>query len=238
MSIQLSSADLPADLPAALPAALQAEHLISPPPQAGPSGPPVRLGILASGSGSNFEAIAQAIAQGQLNATIAVLIYNNPGAGVVARGNRHNIPSLLLNHRDYDSREALDAKIVASLQAHGVEWVVMAGWMRIVTPMLIDAFAERMINIHPSLLPSFKGLGAIDQALASGVTIAGCTVHLVTAEMDSGPVLMQAAVPILPGDTAESLHQRVQVQEHRILPGAIALAVNRARARLTETAPS
>lgn len=203
--------------------------LISPSPQAGPSGAPVKLGIMASGNGSNFEALAQAIAAGQLNATIPILIYNNPKAGVVERAKRHNVPTALLNHRDYDSREALDQKIAETLRAHDIEWVVMAGWMRIVTPTLIDAFAQRIINIHPSLLPSFKGIRAIEQALDSGVTITGCTAHIVTEEMDSGPVLMQSAVPILADDTPDSLHLRIQVQEHRILPGAIALAVEQAR---------
>lgn len=205
------------------------QSLVSPPPLPGPSGAPVRLGVMASGSGSNFEALAEAIAAHQLNATLPVLIHNNPQAGVIERAQRHRVPTALLNHRDYDSREALDQAIVKTLRKHQVDWVIMAGWMRIVTPTLIDAFAQRIINIHPSLLPSFKGIRAIEQALASGVTITGCTVHIVTAEMDSGPVLMQAAVPILPGDTAESLHQRIQVQEHRILPGAIALAVEQTR---------
>lgn len=203
--------------------------LVSPPLQAGPSGNPVRLGVMASGSGSNFEALAQAIATGQLNATIPLLIYNNPNAGVVERAQRHNVPTVLLNHRDYDSREALDQKIAETLRAHEIDWVIMAGWMRIVTPTLIDAFAQRIINIHPSLLPSFKGIRAIEQALDSGVKITGCTAHIVTEEMDSGPVLIQSAVPILANDTPESLHLRIQVQEHQILPGAIALAVDQAR---------
>ena len=205
------------------------QSLVSPPPQAGPSGAPVRLGVMASGSGSNFEALAQAIAAGQLNATIPILIYNNPQAGVVERAQRHHVPAILLNHRDYDSREALDQKIAETLREHAIDWVIMAGWMRIVTPTLINAFAQHIINIHPSLLPSFKGIRAIEQALASGVTITGCTVHIVTEEMDSGPVLMQSAVPILADDTPDSLHRRIQLQEHRILPGAIALAVEKTR---------
>lgn len=208
--------------------------LVSPPLRAdlagaGPSGAPVRLGVMASGSGSNFEALAEAIAQGQLHASLALLICNTPDAPVLARAERWAVPTVLLDHRDYGSRAALDRAIAAQLQAHGVDWVIMAGWMRIVTPVLIDAFAQRIINIHPSLLPSFKGIRAIEQALSSGVRITGCSVHLVTEEMDSGPILMQAAVPILPGDTAELLHRRIQIQEHRILPGAIALAVDQAR---------
>ncbi|PLZ50501.1 phosphoribosylglycinamide formyltransferase, partial [Fischerella thermalis] len=111
---------------------------------------------------------------------------------------------------------------------YNVDWVIMAGWMRLVTEVLIDAFTNKIINIHPSLLPSFKGSRAVEQALASGVKIAGCTVHLVSLEMDSGPILMQAAVPVLQGDTPETLHARIQVQEHRILPQAIALAAKQA----------
>ena len=184
---------------------------------------PIKLGIMASGSGSNFEAVAQAIADQQLNAKIQVLIYNKPGIKAIARAERWGVPAVFLNHRDYPSREALDEQIVHTLRQYEVECVVMAGWMRLITQVLIEAFPNRIINIHPSLLPSFKGVQAVEQALSAGVKIAGCTVHLVTLEVDSGPILVQAAVPVLPDDTAESLHARIQVQEHRILPQAIAL---------------
>jgi phosphoribosylglycinamide formyltransferase-1 len=200
------------------------DSLISPPLTIVPTHAPLRLGVLASGNGSNFEAIAQAIADRQLNAQIPILIYNNPTAKVLERAQRWQVPAQLLNHRDFPSREALDQAIVKTLLEHNVDWVIMAGWMRIVTPVLIQAFPDRILNIHPSLLPSFKGIHAIEQALAAGVKITGCTVHLVRAEVDSGPILMQAAVPILPDDTPETLHARIQVQEHRILPAAIALA--------------
>jgi phosphoribosylglycinamide formyltransferase 1 len=200
--------------------------LVSPELPIGPNSSPVCLGVLASGSGSNFEAVAAAIAAGQLNARIALLIYNNPGAKVVDRAARLGVPVLLLNHREFASREDLDRAIVAAFQAQGVDWVIMAGWMRIVTAVMIEAFPSRMINVHPSLLPSFKGAKAIEQALEAQVTITGCTVHLVTLDMDSGPILAQAAVPVLGDDTAESLHARVQVQEHRLLPGAILVAIS------------
>lgn len=188
------------------------------------SGPPLKIGIMASGSGSNFEAVAQAIATGQLTAQIQVLIYNNPEAKVAERARRWNVPAQLLNHRDFKSREDLDRQIVQTLQQFEVEWVVMAGWMRRVTQVLIDAFADRILNIHPSLLPSFRGVRAVEQALEYGVKISGCTVHLVRLEVDSGPIIHQAAVPVLPGDTGETLHARIQEQEHKILPQAIALA--------------
>ncbi|PIG93740.1 phosphoribosylglycinamide formyltransferase [Gloeocapsopsis sp. IPPAS B-1203] len=184
---------------------------------------PLKLGILASGNGSNFAAVAEAIAQGKLNAHIQVLIYNNPEAKAAQRAQERGIPAILLNHR-VASREDLDAQIVKTLREYDVEWVIMAGWMRIVTPVLINAFPNRIINIHPSLLPSFKGVRAIEQALAAKVKITGCTAHFVSLEVDSGEILLQAAVPILPDDTPETLHARIQVQEHRILPQAIALA--------------
>ena len=189
-----------------------------------PPGKPLKLGIMASGSGSNFEAVARAIASQQLNAQIQVLIYNNPGIKAVARAEKWKVPAVLLNHRDYKRREDLDIAIVEVLRQYEVEWVVMAGWMRVVTPVLIDAFPDRIINIHPSLLPSFKGVRAVEQALDAGVKIAGCTVHLLRLEVDSGPILLQAAVPVLSDDTPDTLHARIQVQEHRILPQAIALA--------------
>jgi phosphoribosylglycinamide formyltransferase-1 len=179
---------------------------------------------MASGSGSNLEAIARSIEQGNLHAQIQVVLYNNPGAGVAERANRLGLPTVLLNHRHYPSREALDQAIVQALGAHGVDWVVMAGWMRCVTTVLIDAFPRRVLNIHPSLLPSFPGLRAVEQALAAGVKVAGCTVHQVELAVDSGPVVMQAAVPVEPGDTPATLQARIQVQEHRIYPAAIALA--------------
>jgi phosphoribosylglycinamide formyltransferase-1 len=185
-------------------------------------GSALKLGILASGSGSNFEAIAQAIQQQKLNAKAEILIYNNPNAKVVERADKYNVPTVLLNHRHYKKREDLDQHIVEILKQHQIQLVVMAGWMRIVTPVLIDAFPKKIINLHPSLLPSFPGIHAIEQALNAGVKITGCTVHFVELTVDSGPIIMQAAVPIFLEDTPESLHQRIQVQEHLIMVGAIA----------------
>ncbi len=202
--------------------------LVSPdiPTNSQASSKPIKLGIMASGSGSNFEAVAQAIENGQLNAEIQVLIYNNPDAYAAVRADKWKIPAVLINHRDYKQREELDKQVVQTLLSHDVEWVIMAGWMRLVTQVLIDAFPQKIINIHPSLLPSFKGVRAIEQAIEAQVKITGCTVHLVSLEMDSGKILMQSAVPVLPEDTPETLHKRIQIQEHLILPSAIALAVN------------
>jgi len=196
--------------------------LISPPPVTSDRDrPPLILGVMASGSGSNFEAVANAIERGDLNAKIAVLIHNKQNIKAIDRAQQRSIPTVFIDHRDYPTRAELDRAIVTQLQAARVECVVMAGWMRVITQVLIDAYGNRLINIHPSLLPSFPGIHAIEQALAAKVKITGCTVHLVRLEVDAGPILIQAAVPVLPDDTAETLHARIQIQEHRILPQAI-----------------
>jgi phosphoribosylglycinamide formyltransferase 1 len=211
---------------------MKVDYLISPEIVASPIDPnipPLKLGVLASGSGSNFEVIASAISNQQLNAKVQVLIYNNPEAKAAARAEKYGIPAILLNHRYYKKREELDAKIVKTLQEYDVEYVIMAGWMRIVTEVLLAAYPDKVINIHPSLLPSFPGIRAVEQALAAGVKITGCTVHIARLAVDSGPILMQAAVPVLPDDTPETLHARIQVQEHRIMIGSIALMVDRIR---------
>ncbi|NMF58289.1 phosphoribosylglycinamide formyltransferase [Pseudanabaena yagii GIHE-NHR1] len=180
------------------------------------------LAVLASGSGSNLEAIAQAIHDGKLQAKIAVVIYNEPDAFARQRAEKFGIPAILVNHRDYKSRKALDLAIIDILKQYHVELVIMAGWMRIVTQILIDAFPERILNIHPSLLPSFKGIHSIEQAFNYGVKITGCTVHLLSLEVDSGKIIKQAAVPVLPEDSLADLQKRIQVQEHIIYPEAIA----------------
>lgn len=182
---------------------------------------------MASGHGSNFEAVVQACRGGALQAEVALLVVNRPDCGAQQRAERLGIAWQLLDHRRFASRESLDQALIAAFRAAAIDLVVMAGWMRIVTPLLIDAFPDRLVNIHPSLLPSFRGVDAIGQALASGVRLTGCTAHLVRPEVDSGPVLVQAAVPVLEGDDHDSLAARIQRQEHRILPLAIALAAAR-----------
>lgn len=185
---------------------------------------PLRLAILASGSGSNMAAIAAAIAQGTLSATIQVVIFNVPGAHVKERAQSQNIPTVLLNHRHFQTREALDNAIIETVKGHQADWIIMAGWMRRVTEVLIEAFPRRILNIHPSLLPSFPGIRAPEQALAAKVKITGCTVHYVELAIDSGPILVQAAVPVYPADTPATLQARIQVQEHKIYAAAIAMA--------------
>ncbi|MEN9216811.1 MAG: phosphoribosylglycinamide formyltransferase [Gloeomargarita sp. HHBFW_bins_162] len=184
-------------------------------------GEPLRLGILASGNGSNFTAIVQAISAQKLPAIITGVIYNNPGAGVHQRAKDAGVKTELINHRDYPDRETFDADIVHTLKNWGTEWVIMAGWMRQATEVLLEPFGERILNIHPSLLPTFPGIKAVERALQAGVKITGCTVHRVVLAVDSGPIIAQAAVPVLPGDTVATLHARIQVQEHRLYPPAI-----------------
>lgn len=184
---------------------------------------------MASGNGSNFEALVSAIRNGHINAEIVLLVVNNPGCGAQQRAERLGIPWQLLNHRDYDSRADLDQDLVNRFRAADVEGIVMAGWMRIVTNGLIEAFPNRLINIHPSLLPSFRGLDGVGQALRAGVRLAGCTVHLVTEDLDAGPILIQAAVPVRETDDHDSLSQRIHQQEHRILPIGLMLAAQRWR---------
>ena len=181
------------------------------------------LGILLSGSGTNLQAIIDAIDAGHLDARIGVVISNVPDAYGITRARAHGIAVEVLSHRGFPSREAYDAQLVERLRAHGVELVILAGFMRIVTRVLLGAFPAGVLNVHPALLPAFPGLHGERQALEYGVRIAGVTVHLVDEQTDHGPILAQAAVPVFPDDTEETLHARIQVQEHRLYPLAIQL---------------
>ena len=198
-----------------------------PMPQPWPFHPPLRLGVMASGNGSNFEALVQACRSGPLAATVDLLVVNNGDCMARQRAERLQVACRWIDHRRHTSREDLDAALISAFREQAVDLVVMAGWMRIVTPVLIAAFPERLVNIHPSLLPSFRGLDAVGQALAAGVRLAGCSAHLVAAEVDAGPILVQAAVPVFPDDDHPSLSARIQRQEHRILPLAVAMAAAR-----------
>ena len=184
--------------------------------------PKIRLGILASGNGSNFEYIVKSIQNKKLKAEISILIVNNPNCLAIKKAIKYEVPYLIINHRDCSSRSEHDKLVMNKLEELSVELVVMAGWMRIVGEDIINRFKNRLINIHPSLLPSFKGIDAIQQALDTRVTITGCTVHYVQKEVDSGSILIQAAVPIKEKDSKETLKNRIQNMEHIILPLAIA----------------
>ncbi len=187
----------------------------------------VRLGILASGRGSNLQAVIDAIEGGSLSARVAVVISNKRDAQALERARRHGAPDVFVDPKPFagrpDGREDYDHALLAVLHKHDVELVLLAGYMKIVTPVLINAYPDRMMNIHPSLLPSFPGLDVQQKALDWGVKVAGCTVHFVTDKVDEGPIIMQAAVPVLDGDTADTLSARILAQEHRIYPQAVQL---------------
>jgi phosphoribosylglycinamide formyltransferase 1 len=185
-----------------------------------------RLGILISGRGSNLQAIIDAIRRGRLDATIAVVISSRPDAAGLTRARDAGIETVVLNPREHAGRDAYDRAIVEVLRAREVGLVCLAGFMRLIGRHLLDAFPERILNIHPSLLPAFRGLDAQREALAHGVRITGATVHLVTADLDDGPIVLQAAVPVLDDDTVESLADRILVEEHRIYPEAIGVVLD------------
>ena len=185
-----------------------------------PSVTPI-LGVLISGRGSNLQAIIDAIADGRLDAQIGLVISNRADAQGLERAQRAGIDTEVVSHRAYPDRESFDQAVVDALKARGVTLVCLAGFMRLLSPRFIDAFPNAILNVHPSLLPSFAGVDAQRQALEHGVKIAGCTVHLVTPALDAGPIVLQAAIPVHDNDTVESLSARILVEEHRIYPEAI-----------------
>lgn len=193
----------------------------------------LRLGILASGGGTNLQAIIDHIQDGTLNAEIALILSNKPTAGALQRGRLAGTPTLCIDQRHYKDRLDFDRSMIAALTKAKVELVVLAGFMRLISNEFLDAFPDRIMNIHPALLPAFAGLNAQQQALEHGARITGCTVHFVDAGVDTGPIVIQAAVPILQDDTVETLSARILRQEHRIYPEAIRLFAE-GRLRLVE----
>ena len=185
-----------------------------------------RLGVLLSGRGSNLQAIIDAIAERRLDATIAVVISNQKNAGGLERARRVGIETLTLSHRGWPSRDDYDRALVSELRKRNVGLVCLAGFMRKVGAPLIDAFPNSVLNIHPSLLPSFPGLHAQQQALDHGVKTSGVTVHFVTADLDAGPIIVQRTVPVRDDDTEETLAARILVEEHHAYPEAIALVLD------------
>ncbi len=181
------------------------------------------LGVLASGSGSNFQSIIDKIESGYLDADIAVLISDNPEAFALERARKHNIESLVLRPKDFENNSAYYAHIAGELKKRGVSLVILAGFMRVVKKELIQEFPNKIMNIHPALLPSFPGLHGQKQAADYGVKIAGCTVHFVDEGVDTGPIIIQAAVPAYHDDTEETLGARILKEEHKIFPYAIKL---------------
>jgi phosphoribosylglycinamide formyltransferase-1 len=183
----------------------------------------MRLGVLASGGGSNLQAILDACASGAIPAEVSLVVCNVAGAGALERAATSKVPSVLLSHKAAPSREAYDEQLVAELRKAGVELVCLAGFMRLITKVLLRAFENRILNIHPALLPSYPGMHGVRQAIDGGARISGCTVHLVDEGTDSGPIVLQAAVPVLDSDTEETLAARILAQEHKLYPRAISL---------------
>ena len=183
-----------------------------------------RLAVLGSGKGSNFVAIQEAILAGKLDAQIVLVVSDLPDAAILARATAFGLPTAALPPSPFRTKLGPDGEtaLVKLLQDRAVEWVVLAGYMRVVKAPLLNAFPNRIINIHPSLLPAFKGLRAWEQALAAGVPETGCTVHFVNGDIDAGEIIAQQRVPVLAGDTPEALHARIQVAEHALYPAALA----------------
>ena len=182
---------------------------------------PATIGVLISGRGSNLRAIADAVASGEIPATIAIVVSNDPGAGGLAFARERGIPTSVLRHQDFGSRREYDLALVAELQRHHVTLVCLAGFMRLLGQDFCAAFPDAILNIHPSLLPSFPGTHAQRQALEHGVKVAGATVHFVTPALDAGPIVAQAAVPVEHDDSEDTLSARILDVEHRLYPRAI-----------------
>ena len=181
------------------------------------------IGVLISGRGSNLQAIIDARREGRLDAPIAVVVSNRPHAAGLERARAAGIPTAVLPHNAWPTRDEYDRALVNVLREHGVTLICLAGFMRLLSPTFVDAFPSRILNVHPSLLPAFPGVDAQRQALEYGVRVSGATVHLVTAELDAGPIILQSAVPVSATDTVETLSARILVEEHKLYPKAIGL---------------
>jgi phosphoribosylglycinamide formyltransferase-1 len=184
---------------------------------------PLPIGVLLSGGGTNLQAIIDAIERKELSAVIKVVISNRADAYGLERARKHGIPTEVISHKDFPSREVFEAELISTLHSYDVTFVILAGFMRLLSPFFIRAFPQRILNIHPALLPAFPGVHAQRQALERGVRITGATVHFVDEKVDHGPIVIQAAVPVYPDDTEETLNARILAQEHRIYPQAIQL---------------
>ena len=185
-----------------------------------------RTAILISGRGSNMMSLVEAARSPVYPAEIVAVISNRPDAAGIQWAKAQGLATVALDHKAYKTRDAFEADLQKTLEKAHVELIALAGFMRLMTPGFVNAWQNRMINIHPSLLPSFKGLHTHEQALAAGVKVAGCTVHFVRPEMDVGPIIAQAAVPVLPGDTADTLGARVLAAEHKLYPNALRLVAS------------
>ena len=178
----------------------------------------LRIGALTSGGGTNLQAIIDRCQDNSIQAEIVLVISNNPGSGALERARQAGIPTLCIDHRQYDNREDFDQEIVKALEDAGADTIVLAGFMRIITETILKAFPQRVLNIHPALLPAFPGLHVQRKALEYGARFAGCTVHFVDGGVDTGPIIVQAVVPVLDDDTEQTLAARILIEEHRIYP--------------------
>jgi phosphoribosylglycinamide formyltransferase-1 len=194
--------------------------------EARPFPSPARLGVLISGRGSNLQALIDGVLQARLDARIAVVVSNRPGAAGLDRARAAGIETLTISHRDYASREDFDRAVASALVERGVHLVCLAGFMRLIGQPMLDAFPHAIVNIHPSLLPAFPGVDAQAQAIMHGVKVSGVTVHLVTGELDGGPIVLQSPVPVDDDDTPETLAARILVEEHRIYPEAVRIVLS------------
>ncbi|MBQ8665032.1 MAG: phosphoribosylglycinamide formyltransferase [Mailhella sp.] len=181
----------------------------------------IKLGILASGSGTNAQAMIDAVESGRLDAKICIIIANRPGAKVLERAAKHGIPHLCIDHKEFADRESFDLRMVEELKKAGVDTVALAGYMRLVTPAVLDAFPNRVLNIHPAILPSFPGTHGARDAWEYGAKFSGCTVHVVNPVMDGGPIIVQAILPVRQDEDDEQLLDRIHVFEHRIYVQAL-----------------
>ncbi|PGZ97247.1 phosphoribosylglycinamide formyltransferase [Bacillus pseudomycoides] len=175
-----------------------------------------RVAIFASGSGSNFQALVDAVEDGRLDVQLSLLVCDQPSARVVQRANDHHVPCFAFSAKDYESKEAFEQEILKKLQESEIDWIILAGYMRLIGPTLLAAYGGRIVNIHPSLLPSFPGKDAVGQAIEAGVKVTGVTIHYVDAGMDTGPIIAQEAVTVSENDTRESLQKKIQLVEHRL----------------------
>jgi phosphoribosylglycinamide formyltransferase 1 len=190
-----------------------------------------KVGVLISGNGSNLQALIDASRSSDYPAQISLVISNKTEAYGLARAKTARIPATVIDHKNYGSREEFDRAMDAELRRHGIEIVCLAGFMRLLSPWFVGQWKNKMLNIHPSLLPNFKGAHAVRDALQAGAKETGCTVHVVTEELDSGPAILQGKVPVRPGDSEETLHQRIHEQEHKVYPQALKELILRSRNR-------
>jgi len=185
-----------------------------------------KIAIFASGSGSNFQAIVEAMRAGDVHVSVEMLICDQPGAYCVTRAEELGVPAFTFRPKDYPSKKTYEEEVLVALREKEVEWIILAGYMRLIGPALLEAYPNRILNIHPSLLPSFPGKDAVGQAMAAGVKVSGVTIHYVDAGMDTGPIIAQEAITIEAGDDSAYVHQKIQRVEHRLYPAIIEKVCN------------